>query len=67
MKWLPAKRGDILAIALALVLLAAAVFGLMFNDPQRKTNFGFGPEWDCKEQGHGDPVCIKRLPSPTVK
>ena len=24
-------------------------------------NFGFGPEWDCKPVGYGEPVCIKRV------
>ena len=58
MRWLPSGRGELLAIALALLFLAAAIGGV-FVQPQIKANFGFGPDWDCKAQAY-EPVCIKR-------
>jgi hypothetical protein len=62
MRWLPSWRGEILAIALAFIFLAAAIAGLMFWRPYQKTNFGFGPDWECKAQPYSEPVCIKRGP-----
>ena len=29
--------------------------------PQQATNSGFGPDWDCKSTGSGEPVCLKRI------
>ena len=55
----PSKRSEMTAIALAITFLAAVIAAAIFQD-KLKTNFGFGPEWDCKPQGYGDPVCVKR-------
>jgi hypothetical protein len=41
---------------------AAAIGGLMFRAAHQKTNFGFGPDWECKDQAYGEPVCIRRGP-----
>jgi hypothetical protein len=54
-------RGEVLAIALAVVFLAAAIGGLVFRGAHQKTNFGFGPDWECKDQAY-EPVCIRRGP-----
>jgi hypothetical protein len=29
----------------------------------RNANFGFGPDWDCKYVGKGDPICVKKQPA----
>jgi len=52
-------RGEVLAIALAFIFLAAVIVGSMVERPRQKTNFGFGPDWECKSQPYSEPVCIK--------
>lgn len=54
------KRGDIAAIILGIVLVGTCTY-LMLAFPHRKQpNWGFGPEWDCKDPGTGEPVCTKK-------
>ena len=66
MKWIPPRRGDIAAIVLGgflVLLIAVAVFAL--GGPlslRARTNWGFGPEWDCTSLGRGEPLCIKKSP-----
>jgi hypothetical protein len=51
------RRTDILAALFALVILG----GLLFAATRWVTlNNGFGPDWDCTNQGWGGPVCIKK-------
>ena len=46
--------GILIAGILTAILIAATMV------PYRSPNFGFGPEWDCRYAGQGDPVCIKK-------
>ncbi len=60
MSWWPPDRREICSALIVLAVFAAFVFFMMNQDGIRKTNSGFDPEWDCKQQGYGDPVCVKR-------
>jgi hypothetical protein len=63
MNWPYLTRGDVAGILLVIVILGGLLFiSVIFPDPFRKTNYGFGPEWDCSSPtgGNGYPVCIKR-------
>ena len=65
--WPYLTRGDVAGILLSIVILGGLPFvGLIYRDLVRKTNYGFGPEWDCGSptNGNGDPVCIKRPMKP---
>ena len=47
----------------AFVLVIAAMLGLLlYVIPYRPRdwNFGFGPEWNCRQVSKGDPVCTKK-------
>jgi hypothetical protein len=56
-------RRDLVGAACALALLAVIIFA-SFVRPMglAKTNYGFGPEWDCVYPGQGGAVCIKHAP-----
>jgi hypothetical protein len=54
---------DIAAVALAIGLFVLLGYVYVSN-ATRKTNAGFGAEWDCAPQPRGEPVCIKK-PSAT--
>jgi hypothetical protein len=60
MHWRELKRGDIAAILLLIALLGGAVAYAVFPDRFPLKSSGFGPDWECKNPGHGDPVCIKK-------
>lgn len=57
MKWLPARRGDLAAIALGVIIMV--IIGLLIAFPRVRTNWGFGPEWDCISTSH-EPICFKK-------
>lgn len=60
--WLPPSRGDVIAIALGvlvlIVVLYSSVVGLSYF--WLAPNRGFGPEWRCSYVPLSEPVCIKR-------
>lgn len=58
MNWPYLTRGDVAGILLSILLFV----WVKFPDLVRKTNYGFGPEWDCVSPNYsnGNPVCIKR-------
>jgi hypothetical protein len=61
--WPPPRLGDVVGIAFVLAILSMLVF-VTIGYPkfsQQGTNAGFGPDWDCKSTGAGEPVCIKRI------
>ncbi len=63
MNWPYLTRGDVARILLLIVILGGLLFVWgIYSDLVRKTNYGFGPEWDCSSPtgGNGNPVCIKR-------
>ena len=61
MNWPFLTRKDIAGIVVAIVVLGVAIFASVIG-PQlaRKTNYGFGPDWDCNNPGKGGLTCIKR-------
>jgi len=65
MKWpLPPPRlGDVVGVAFVLAILGMFVFVAVRYPKFRQwaTNSGFGPDWDCKSTGSGEPVCLKRI------
>jgi hypothetical protein len=65
MNWPYLTRGDVAGILLSIVILGGLLFvWVIYPDLVRKTNYGFGPEWDCSGRSNGDPVCIKRPMKP---
>jgi hypothetical protein len=58
-RWYP-SRADKVGVLIAIVLLSAVAAAAILG-PQQRTNFGFGPDWDCKAVPKGEPVCIKKL------
>jgi hypothetical protein len=61
--WLPPSRGDLAAIALAVVIAIALVLGVVkVGGFRRISNWGFGPDWNCIGVPQSDPVCFKRAP-----
>jgi hypothetical protein len=74
MRWrrrlIPLRRGDVLAIVLALGLIGGwAVLALSGRWGQSwlgavLPRFGFGSDWHCTWIGKGDPVCIKEPGKP---
>jgi hypothetical protein len=63
MNWPYLTREDVPRIVLLIVILGGLLFvAAIYRDLVRKTNYGFGPEWECSSPtyGNGDRVCIKR-------
>jgi hypothetical protein len=52
------QLGDVWAILLALVMMAA-IFAALLVVPMGMRSFGFGPQWGCIWPGKGEPVCVK--------
>lgn len=64
--WPPPRRGEIASIVVIAVIIAAVCF-IWVKYPRMSWmvgTAGFGPDWDCTRPGQGDPVCIKKPPSP---
>ncbi len=61
--WPPLRLGDVLGIAFVLAVLVIVVFVMVRypNFAQQSTNAGFGPDWECKNTGTGEPVCVKKI------
>ena len=60
MNWPYLTRVDVARILLLIVILGGLLFvSVIYSDLVRKTNYGFGPEWDCIS-GWSDPFCVKR-------
>jgi hypothetical protein len=63
-------RGEWPAVAFAIALIIligwAALAGV--GDLYRsRSNFGFGPEWNCTYVGNGEPVCVKQPAKPAAR
>jgi hypothetical protein len=53
-------KGALLLFVFVILLLLGAVFG---PEMARRTNYGFGPEWDCVNPGKVSGLtCIKHSP-----
>jgi hypothetical protein len=67
-RWPPPRRGDILAIAL-MVAIVAVLLAVGIRKPAVSAldgaSRGFGPDMECRSVGRGDPVCVRKpgLPS----
>jgi hypothetical protein len=60
--WLNPSPGDVMGALLLLLFLS--LFAIVAaSGPFGPRNFGFGPEWDCVNNGRGEPICIKRSPA----
>jgi hypothetical protein len=61
--WPPPRLGDVVGIAFVLAILSMLVFVAVGYPKvrQQATNPGFGPDWDCKSTGSGEPVCLRRI------
>ena len=57
--WSRLARGDALAIILLIAVVAVLALAAV-KYPGRGRATGFGPEWDCRDVGKGDPVCVKK-------
>ena len=65
MNWPYLSLRDVGVILLLLALLGLLLFvSVVGAGVSRKTNYGFGPEWDCSNPGRGALSCIKRLTAP---
>ncbi|MCD2175851.1 hypothetical protein [Rhizobium sp. C4] len=55
------SREDILGSATAAALLVIAAVAAIYGF-KTYSNFGFDRNWDCMDPGHGEPVCVKKIP-----
>jgi hypothetical protein len=61
MIWSHLARRDIEGIFIAIFILGGVfLVWVMIPDMGKKTNWGFGPDWECSNPGNGDPVRVKR-------
>lgn len=56
----PPRRRDVL-LAVVIVALAGAYLAVMNLHQPNAVNWGFGPEWECANNGQGEPVCVKKV------
>ena len=63
--WPPPTLKDALAIGLVAAFLMVILFASVLYPPANKPagNEGFGPDWNCKSTGSGEPVCVKKAGS----
>ena len=62
-RWPPPRRGDVLAIALMVAIVAALlVVGVRKSAVSALdgASHGFGPDTECTSVGSGDPVCVRK-------
>ena len=59
--WPYMTPGDLAGIA-AVILVIAGFLLVTVVSPSIgwRTNYGFGPDWDCANPGKGGPICVKR-------
>jgi hypothetical protein len=59
--WPVFRRGDAAGIVLVAIVLILAAFALVAGPKlNQKTNYGFGPDWDCVNPGKGGVTCIRQ-------
>jgi hypothetical protein len=68
MKWSYPNRNiafNLIGVILVIVTVCGLFYVWVINpDLARKTNYGFGPEWDCYYQQKVGPVCMKHVRKP---
>ena len=61
--WPPPRRGDVLAIAL-MVAIVAVLLVAGIRKPAVSAldgaSHGFGPDMECTSVGSGEPVCVRK-------
>jgi hypothetical protein len=58
------RRGDVIAIVIVLTLLGVFVLAAaVTSNYGRRSNLGFGLDWECTSVGYGDPVSLKKPPA----
>jgi hypothetical protein len=63
MNWSLLTGRDIAAIILAAALLGAVLIASVEFPNLFRSNGGFGPDWECTNPGHGEPICVKKNPA----
>jgi hypothetical protein len=61
------RRGDLLAILLAIALVGGFIVPASFGRWHVLPNFGFGSDWGCMWPGRGGPVCFQEPPEKPAK
>lgn len=63
MKWLLWRlEGNVTAIVLAVLIVAAVISAAIFGIPVPGSGAnGFGPDWECTSHPRGEQTCIKKL------
>jgi hypothetical protein len=63
MEWLRWHiEGNIVAVVLAVLIVAAVAVVAVFVSPGRSDNAnGFGPDWECTDHPQGGPTCVKKV------
>jgi hypothetical protein len=61
MNWRLWTWKDIASVAAVTLVVGAIIYAAVFI-PRSKTNYGFGPEWDCQPRpsGAAEPICVKK-------
>lgn len=70
LRWarLTLHRRELGAIVLMIALATVVLFGGMrFGFLSPPINAGFGPDWDCTPVPNGQPICVKKTPTPASR
>jgi hypothetical protein len=60
LQWNPDRADALRLIGIVVVIVAGfAVAMIYLPNAQRRSNAGFGADWDCVAQARGEPVCTK--------
>ena len=61
LQWNPDRADALRLIGIVVVIVACfAVAMIYLPNAQRRSNVGFGADWDCVAQARGEPVCTKK-------
>ena len=67
---LPADRPGVVIMTGFLIVLAVGLIVIPhltgWTAAGGRTNWGFGPDWTCQRYGKGEPVCLKKTPTPAT-
>lgn len=61
--WSPDRAGIVWMLVSAVIAVAIFATVVIYYPflPQRNSNAGFGPDWDCTPHPSGEPTCIKKI------
>jgi hypothetical protein len=64
MNWYELTRRDVVGLVVAVAIVGALLWAsFVTREAREKTNWGFGPEWECSNplgRGGAGPICFKR-------